>query len=55
MTVYNLLGQKMGEWAVVSSTTGGSPSAPTGAASGVYVMKVSNKEHSALQKFVVLK
>jgi len=58
--VYNLLGQKVWE-TVMGSVNADMARAdmaghvPTTESSGVYVLKVTNKEHSALQKFVVLK
>ena len=51
MSVYNVLGQKVMEQVVQSD--GPIQSAPT--ASGVYVLRVSNRQRSVLQKFVVLK
>jgi len=61
VSVYNLLGQKVVETNVRSDgpmsakrdLADGGQSAPT--ASGVFVLRVSNRQRSALQKFVILK
>jgi hypothetical protein len=54
VSVYNVLGQKVWEQMVVNSR-GIQQFARTVETSGVYLLKVSNRQHSALQKFVILK
>jgi hypothetical protein len=53
VAVFNVLGQKV--WEQTFLEGGPIQSAPTAYVSGVYVLKVSNRTHSSLQKFVVLK
>jgi hypothetical protein len=53
ITVYNALGQQVIQLTAMSSSVSFSPEIP--AASGTYLLKVSNPQHSELQKFVVLK
>jgi hypothetical protein len=51
--VYNALGQELIRQMAASSPVSFSPEIP--AASGTYLLQVSNRVHSAMQKFVVLK
>jgi hypothetical protein len=53
--VYNVLGQRVWEKRLMSVGLRAMQSAPTVYVSGVYVVKVTNGQHSMLQKFVVLK
>jgi len=53
--VYNLLGQKVWETVMGSANADMSSHVPTTETSGVYLLKVLNKEHSALRKVVLMR
>jgi len=53
ITVYNALGQEVIRQTTTSAAVSFSPDVP--AASGTYLLQVSNRVHSTMQKFVVLK
>jgi hypothetical protein len=53
VTVYNAMGQEVIQQTVTGTSVAFSPRIPV--ASGTYLLQVSSRQHSALQKFVVLK
>jgi len=53
ISVYNALGQEVVRQTTTSTSVSFPPDVPT--ASGTYLLQVSSSQHSALQKFIVLK